>query len=232
MFSSLNNGYRIAVIGASGGIGSSIAEKLTRDPRCENVHAFSRSGTTSTDILSEDSLAEAASSIPDTIDGLIIATGQLSFEDGTKPEKSISQIEHDKMLAMLNINAVGPALVLKHFMPKLNRKDRCLIAALSARVGSIGDNNLGGWVSYRASKAALNQIVRTSALELKRKNAQSICVALHPGTVPTKLSSDLASGKFTHSPAECAVNLMGVLDDLSPDQTGQFFDYSGAPIPW
>jgi NAD(P)-dependent dehydrogenase (short-subunit alcohol dehydrogenase family) len=130
-------------------------------------------------------------------------------------------------------NTIGPALVLKHFTPLLPREGRSVVAALSAKVGSIGDNHLGGWHSYRASKAALNQVIHTAAIELKRTRPQAICVALHPGTVDTKLSAPFSkAGLDVRPPEVAAADLLEVIEGLTPEDSGGFFDYAGWPLPW
>lgn len=235
MLTSLSKPYKALVIGSTGGIGQAICSQLETDPDCEQVIGLSRSTDPSIDLTDEASLEQAADLIGQKhgeIDVLIIATGVLMTSDGSSPEKAFSQIDISYSQQQFAINAIGPALVFKHFMPLLGRKGRKLVATLSARVGSIGDNGLGGWISYRASKAALNQITHTAAIELSRKNKESVCVALHPGTIETDLSRPLANGNFTHTPDECAENLLSVLNTLQPEQSGGFFDYSGASIVW
>jgi NAD(P)-dependent dehydrogenase (short-subunit alcohol dehydrogenase family) len=149
------------------------------------------------------------------------------------PEKSWRDLDARHMQRAFLVNAIGPALVMKHFLPLLPQRSRSVCAALSARVGSIDDNRLGGWHSYRASKAALNQLVRTCAIELKRIRPEAICVALHPGTVATPLSQPFGkAGLDVRAPSEGATRLLRVLDQLPPDDSGGFFDYSGARVPW
>ncbi len=131
------------------------------------------------------------------------------------------------------VNTIGPALLIKHLLPLLPRAGKSVFATLSAKVGSIGDNHLGGWYSYRASKAALNQIVRTAAIELKRRQPEAVCVALHPGTVESPLSAPFGrSGLDVQSPATAAERLVGVIDTLTPASSGGFFDYRGTALPW
>ena len=137
------------------------------------------------------------------------------------------------MARAFQVNAIGPALVMKHFLPLLPRDRRSVFAILSAKVGSIGDNHLGGWYSYRASKAALNQIIRTAAIELKRRAPQAALVALHPGTVESRLSAPFGkAGLDVRSPADAAERLLGVIDGLAPAASGGFFDYRGERLPW
>lgn len=235
MLNSLNDTYTALVLGATGGIGRAMMNQLEHDPRCGRAIGLSRSTTPSIDLTDETRLKSAAAHVKDEageIDVLIIASGVLTAPDGTGPEKAFSHLEHASSTALFQINAIGPALVLKHFMPLLARKRRIIVATLSARVGSIGDNGLGGWISYRASKAALNQITHTAAIELSRKNKESLCVALHPGTIETDLSRPLANGRFTHTADECAENLFNVLDGLGAEHSGGFFDYDGKEIVW
>jgi NAD(P)-dependent dehydrogenase (short-subunit alcohol dehydrogenase family) len=136
------------------------------------------------------------------------------------------------MAAQFALNTIGPALVLKHALRLLPKDEPAVIAALSARVGSIGDNRTGGWHSYRAAKAALNQIIRGASIELARSHKQAACVALHPGTVQTKFTEKYLGRHPALPPAEAAANLLRVIDSLTPAQTGQFFDWSGAEVAW
>ena len=164
-------------------------------------------------------------------DVILDATGALQI-DGHGPEKKLAAIDAAAMAAQFAVNAIGPALVLKHHDRLMPRDRRAIFATLSARVGSIGDNRLGGWVSYRAAKAALNQIVRTAAIEIARKRPQAIVVALHPGTVATPLSSPIARGRETHIPDQAASDLLQVLARLTPADSGGFFAYDGQTVPW
>ena len=153
--------------------------------------------------------------------------------DGLTPEKSWRDLDVAHMARSFAVNAIGPALLMKHFLPLLPRQGRSVFATLSARVGSIGDNRLGGWYSYRSSKAALNQLVRTAAIELARRRPAALCVALHPGTVETRLSAPFVKRSADVQTAEYAANrLLGVIERLSPANTGGFFDFRGEPVPW
>ncbi len=215
------------VIGASGGIGHALSNHLeARGP----VTRLSRSGT-GIDITDEDSVADALSKIDGPFDRIVVATGCLSI-DGSEPEKTIMALDPTALEAQFRLNAIGPALVLKHAIRLLPRDRRAVLAVLSARVGSIGDNRLGGWVSYRAAKAAVNQIVHTTAIEVARKNKLATLVALHPGTVRTPLTEAYLSRHPAVTPEEAAANLCGVMDALTPEQTGQFYDWAGHPVPW
>ncbi len=209
----------ILIIGASGGIGAALA--MTAQG---NVTALSRAvdGLDVTDPISVDRIL---GKLDGPFDSIIVAIGVL----GT-PEKSLSAIDADAMLNVLRVNAVGPALILRHVPRLLAAGGR--VAVLSARVGSIGDNAIGGWHSYRASKAALNQIVHGGAIELARTNKGSICIALHPGTVATPFTQNYVGRHAAVLPEVAAANLWGVIAGLTPEQTGKFFDFSGKEIPW
>lgn len=233
MLQSLADGYRAIVIGASGGIGGAVLSLLEADARCAYALPLSRSKD-DLDITDEKSVAAAASRLGDqrgTFDLIFNATGALTI-DGVGPEKSIKAIDPLQMAMQFAVNAIGPALLLKHFAPLLKREEKCVFASLSARVGSIGDNRLGGWISYRASKAAQNQITRTAAIEIMRTNSQAIVVALHPGTVATDLSQPFSKGRDRFEPEESAARLLKTIDALTADQTGQFFAYDGSRIEW
>lgn len=233
---------RAIVFGASGGIGSALVEELvTRGTGTVFAAARTRPATLPKgaiwvrfDLDDERTIAAAAQatgSMP--LDCVIVASGVLTLEGGAGPERSYKQVEGEAMARVLHLNAIGPALIAKHFLPLLPRDRRAVFAALSARVGSISDNRIGGWHSYRASKAALNMLVRNYAIELGRTHKQAVCVALHPGTVDTGLSepfqSNLPEGQLT-APAEAAGNLLRVLDGLSPEDSGQLFDWAGERV--
>jgi len=225
--------FNALVYGASGGIGQALCDALGEDTRRAKCVALSRS-IDGVDITDERSLATAAARIADAgekFDLIINAAGALEI-DGAAPEKAFREIDAATMLRAFEINAVGGALFLKHFLPLLATDRRAVFATLSARVGSIGDNALGGWMSYRASKAALNQIVRCAAIEEKRRNDESVVIALHPGTIETPLTRQYARGKYTAPPAQAARNLLAVCAGAAPADSGAFFDYAGHPVPW
>lgn len=223
------------VVGASGAIGAALLERLTCDASFARAVGFSRGGTPALDLTHEASLADAARLIRDLgiAPRLIIdATGFL-HDDDAMPEKSWRQLDPEQMARAFAINAIGPALLMKHFLPLLPPAEKSVFVTLSAKVGSIGDNHLGGWYSYRASKAALNQLVHTAAIELKRQRPDAICAALHPGTVTSRLSAPFAKTGLNVRPADhAAVALLDVIDTLTPPDSGGFFDYRGAPLPW
>ena len=225
----------IAVIfGASGGIGGALVEAIRATECFERVIALSRSTSPSIDLLDEESLEGAAASAADLgeLRLVIDATGFL-HDERQEPEKTWRQLDADNLARSFALNVTGPALIMKHVLPRLPRSGKAIFATLSARVGSIGDNRLGGWYSYRASKAALNQLVRTAAVELSRRSPDALCIALHPGTVATALSAPFgASGLKVHSPAAAAQYLLAVVDQLPADANGGFFDWRGQQVPW
>ncbi|WP_284212113.1 SDR family NAD(P)-dependent oxidoreductase, partial [Methylobacterium brachythecii] len=227
------------VIGASGGIGCAVARAIADADAYETVFALSRSGvcaplpirSATIDITDEASVAAAAQAIEAAGPiGLIVVASGILHGPGIKPEKAIRALDPAAMAAVFTVNTIGPALVAKHFLPLMPRSGRSLFAALSARVGSIEDNRLGGWYAYRASKAALNQILRTLAIETARTHPDAIIVGLHPGTVRTALShpfrpDDGTPGVFT--PEECAAHLVCVLDGLNTADSGKVLAWDG-----
>ncbi len=221
------------VIGASGGIGAAIASALREDSAFASVVTLSRTSN-GFDITNECSVREGAAQLAEhgsRFDLIFDATGALEA-NGNPPEKAFAALEPASLQASFSVNAVGPALLFKHFASLLNHKGRSVFATLSARVGSIGDNRLGGWMSYRASKAALNQIVRCAAIEIKRGRPNSIVVALHPGTIETPLTRKYARGRFTHTANAAARKMLNALEALSAKDTGKFFDYAGNIVDW
>lgn len=227
-------GGTAVVIGASGGIGRAVTEAIEASSRFDRVIGLGRRSDPPIDVLDEASVAAAAEHVSGLGDlGLVFdATGALS-KDGLTPEKSWRQIDPEAMARAFALNAIGPALLVKHFLPLFPRRGRAVFATLSARVGSIGDNGLGGWYSYRASKAALNQIVACAAIELKRTRPDAVCVSLHPGTVDTGLSESFAkAGLDVQTPNEAAARLLAVIDGLTPADSGGFRDHHGKTIPW
>lgn len=219
---------RALVIGASGGIGAALTAAL-RGRGCE-VTALSRRGN-ALDLTDEASIASCLAPLEAPYDLILVATGALEL-DGQRPEKSLRALDAAAMAAQFALNAIGPALVLKHALRLMPRDRPARFAALSARVGSIGDNRLGGWYSYRAAKSALNQLVHTAAIEIARTHPQAILCTLHPGTVETPLTRAYAGGHPTVPPATSAENLLSVLASLTPAETGGFFDWQGKTIPW
>ena len=232
------NGLAV-VIGSGGGIGAAMLAQLGGDASFAQAVGLSRNTEVSVDYLDESSIVKAAQSISDLcatsnlqLRLLVVATGFLHGEQG-QPERSFTNLDEGYLTQVFKINTLGPALVMKHFLPLLPKTGRCVAGFLSARVGSIGDNALGGWYGYRASKAALNQLVKTAAIELARRNKDSICVSLHPGTVASALSQPFAKTGLNVRPAsEAASDLLGVLAALTPADTGCLIDYTGQKLPF
>ena len=225
------------VIGASGGIGAAFAQALVDEGAFDIVHGFSRSasGDRHLDLTDESSIAAAATLVANgpapTL--IFIATGLL-HEGDHAPEKALGDLEPTWLARQFAINTIGPALVAKHFLPLMPKTGRTVFAALTARVGSIADNRLGGWYGYRASKAALNMMIRTLAIEERRRNSSSIVVGLHPGTVDTALSRPF-QGNVTpgnlFAPDRAAVQLLDVIDGLRAPDSGKVFAWDGAEVP-
>ena len=188
------------------------------------------------DLADESSIARMAEYVAgetDRLHWLINASGVLHAEDGLGPERKLGHVDPDQLHRVFAVNAFGPLLITKHLAGLFAHDERAVLAHLSARVGSIGDNRLGGWYAYRASKAALNQFVRSMAIELKRKNKRSVCVAVHPGTVDTALTKPFQrSAKVLFTPDDSVARMMTVLDGLTPAESGGFFAYDGSAIEW
>jgi NAD(P)-dependent dehydrogenase (short-subunit alcohol dehydrogenase family) len=232
-----------AVFGASGGIGRAMCDALAA-LGVEVIYAGSRSGNApqgpairpfTFDLLDEASIAAAAETMrPDPPEWVIVATGLLTLPDGTGPERSYKRIDPAAMAQLFALNTIGPMMIAKHILPLMPRDRRFVFAALSARVGSIGDNRSGGWHSYRASKAALNMLIKNLGLEMARTHPAGVVAGLHPGTVDSALSQPfqrgLAEGQLT-APDVAAQNLLGVLAQLGPDQSGRVFDFRGEEVP-
>lgn len=219
---------RALVIGASGGIGQALCAALAAQGW--QVTGLSRSGD-GLDVTDERSIARHLSTLEGPFGRILIATGALEVgEHG--PEKALKHLSAEGMAAQFALNTIGPALVMKHALRLLPKDAPAILTALSARVGSIGDNRAGGWHSYRASKAALNQIIRGAAIEIGRSHPQAVCVALHPGTVATRFTEKYLGRHPAVAPQEAAANLLRVIDALTPEQSGQFFDWAGKPVAW
>ncbi|WP_299966626.1 SDR family NAD(P)-dependent oxidoreductase [uncultured Roseobacter sp.] len=219
---------RALIIGASGGIGAALVAACRA--RGDEVTGLSRS-VDGLEITEEESVAEHVGNQADPFDLVVVATGALEI-DGAAPEKTVKGVTKHALMDQFAVNALGPALVLRHAHDLLPRDRRAVFAVLSARVGSIGDNWIGGWISYRSAKAAVNQIVHTSAIELARSHKEAICVSLHPGTVATPFTQKYLGRHPSVAPEQAAENLLNVIDSLTPEQTGQFFDWAGKAVPW
>ena len=228
---SLGQGYRALVIGASGALGASFCELLNDDPGCSVVRELGRNSAPGLDLEKPDTIASAAAELAQEAPYQLIlhAAGLLHRED-IKPEKSYTSMEADALQAIFQVNTLGPALVLRHFLPLLDRNGA--MAVLSAKVGSIGDNRLGGWYAYRASKAALNMLIKTAAIELARTRPETRLLSLHPGTVISGLSQPFR-GASAARPADIAAReLLSLIDGLTPADSGHFFAYNGERLPW
>lgn len=232
-FSSFPSPALAVVIGASGGIGAALFSALRESGRFSDVIGLSRRGDPPLDLLDEASIRAAADHIADhgTPPRLILdATGFLHDRDH-RPEKSWRELDPDHLARAFALNATGPALLMKHLLPLLPRESKAVFATLSARVGSISDNRIGGWYAYRASKAALNQLVRCAAIELRRTHREAVCVALHPGTVDTPLSAPFAkAGLDVRPPEVAAAELLAVIDGLTAARSGELVDQKGETV--
>ena len=220
---------RALIFGASGGIGLAFSKFLENKLGIENVIKLSRSFN-GFEISDEEKILKFSESIEGSFNLIINAIGVLQTTE-IGPEKTINAVKQKSMIDMMTINAIGPALLLKNFSKKLDKTKFSVFVNLSARVGSITDNRLGGWISYRSSKAALNQIIKTSSIEINRRNKNAICVGLHPGTVKTRFTEKFQNTTETISPEESVEMMMKVIESLSVDDNGYCFAYDGKVIP-
>lgn len=233
----------LGVVVGAGGIGRALAQAMAADPAYARVLIVARRPVRTpgadvilADLLDDDAMDRAAQAIADAgrPTRVIVATGVL-HGPGLAPEKTMRALSAEALTEVLRVNAVGPALVARRLLPLMPRDRPSAFAAISARVGSIGDNHLGGWYGYRASKAALNMLIRTLAVEHRRTHPLGVCIALHPGTVDTALSAPFQRGvapERLFTPEVSAAALMRVLDGLGPDASGGFYAWDGAEIPW
>lgn len=229
---SFPTGYRALVIGASGSIGAAFHALLAQDLRCAQVVGLHRQSQPPMDFDDEASIAAAAAHLaPQGKFHLMIAATGVLHTGQFMPEKRLADLNYTQMEQTFRTNTLGPAMVLRHFAPLLDTQ-RSVLAVLSAKVGSIEDNRLGGWYSYRASKAALNMLLKTAAIEVKRSNPQAVLVALHPGTVSSHLSQPFRGAEIGRQPSDAASDMLRVLDGLSAEHTGRFFAYDSAALPW
>ena len=224
----------IVILGAAGAIGNAFTNLLSQKYPNASLFAFSRSGEYNIDYSSEDSIAEAAelAAKEKSLDLVIVANGIL-HEETLIPEKSLRDLSAEKFHRVFEVNTITPALIAKYFLPKLNKEKLSVFSALSARVGSISDNQLGGWYAYRASKAALNMIIKNAAIEVGRRNKHAIIVGLHPGTVDSDLSKPFqgnVADEQLFTPEYSAEKLLAVLENLSVEQTGKCFAWDGKEI--
>lgn len=230
---SFPEGYRALVLGASGALGSAFERALARLPECAGVIGLGRHTDPGFNLEDEASMAACARAVAPRgpFDLIIDATGALTI-DGIGPEKRLRDLDAARLARAFAINAIGPALLLKHFIPLLPSKSRCIFATLSARVGSIGDNRKGGWYGYRASKAARNMLLQTAAIEACRQRPEAVFAALQPGTVRSRLSAPFVAGTDAMEPDVSAALLLDALDALPASGAAVFVDYQGRSIAW
>ena len=228
---SLGPSYRALVLGASGALGRAFVEALRADPACAQVVGLSRNSQPAFSLEDEATMAVAAASLQGPFHLIIDATGALTI-DGHGPEKHMGALNATQLARAFAVNTIGPALLLKHFVPLLATAQRSIYAKLSARVGSISDNGKGGWYGYRAAKAALNMVLQTAAIEAARKRPQLVVAAMQPGTVASELSAPFVPAQDCLSPAQSVAGLLSALDELPAQAAAHFVDYKGAAIPW
>lgn len=230
---SLPEGYRALIVGGSGAIGAALLEGLRSDGRCGQVLGLHRQSDPPLDLTDEASVVAAAAALAahPPFQLLVNAAGLLHGPD-LMPEKKLGDLSLARMQQVFAVNTFGPALLLRHFAPLLDR--RCArMAFLSAKVGSIEDNRAGGWYSYRASKAALNMLVKTASVELRRTHPGAVVLALHPGTVSSRLSAPFRGAEIGRDAATAAAELLGVIDRHgAPEDSGRFLSYAGESLPW
>lgn len=230
---SLPPGFKALVLGATGAIGGAFEKALLRMPACAGVIGLGRRSDPAFDLEDEASIAACAGAVarggPFAL--IIDATGALHI-DGVGPEKRLHDVSAERLSRAFMVNAIGPALLMKHFIPLLPAQSRCMFATLSARVGSIADNRRGGWYGYRASKAARNMLLRTAAVEACRQRPEAVFVALQPGTVRSRLSAPFAAGADAMDPDDSVALLLDAIDALPARGEAVFIDYRGQPIEW
>ena len=228
---SLGTSYRALVLGASGALGSAFVQALQAEAACLEVVGLSRSSQPAFRLEDEASMASAAASLHGPFHLIIDATGALTIDE-QGPEKHMGALNAAQLARAFEVNTIGPALLLKHFVPLLANDQRSIYAKLSARVGSISDNGKGGWYGYRAAKAALNMVLQTAAIEAARKRPQLVVAAMQPGTVASNLSEPFVPAQDCLTPAQSVAGLLSALDDLPAKAAAHFVDYKGAAIPW
>ena len=229
---SLPDGFQALVVGAGGALGAAFVQGLQADGSCANVWALGRHTEPALDYGREASVAQAAEQLRERAPFhlIVVATGVL-HTPAAQPEKRLADLGYASMEEIFRINTFGPAMVLRHFAPLLDRR-RSVMALLSAKVGSISDNRLGGWYSYRASKAALNMMLKTAAIEMRRTHPGAVLVALHPGTVKSTLSRPFRGDEIGREPRDAVSSMLQALDGLGPQDSGAFLAYDGQRLPW
>lgn len=243
MFESLGQNLRVVIVGASGGIGGALVERCVASDQVARVHALSRQGRShpspkvsnlTFDFTDEGSIEAAAQALAEVgpLDVVIVATGLLQGQ-GIAPEKNLRALSHNGFETSFMINTIGPAITARYFLPLMRRDDKAVFAALSARVGSISDNRIGGWYAYRSSKAALNMVIKTLSIEMARRFKELVIIGLHPGTVDTSLSApfqgNVPEGKL-FTPEFSAEKLLGVIDQVGPEDSGNLLDWAGETV--
>ena len=225
-------GFRALIIGASGGIGAAFSSLLQAHPQCGHVESLHRNSEPPIDFDHEESIALAAAQLgrQGKFHLVINAVGVLHSAT-FMPEKKLLDLNYAQLMDTFRVNTFGPALALRHFTPLLDPA-RSVFVVISAKVGSIGDNRLGGWYSYRASKAALNMLIKTASIEVKRTQANAVLVALHPGTVQSRLSEPFRGVASARPALDAARDMLTVLEQLSPADSGKFLSYNGETLPW
>jgi NAD(P)-dependent dehydrogenase (short-subunit alcohol dehydrogenase family) len=224
--------FKALVIGSSGTIGSAFMELLQSNPACTSVIGLHRNSPIPIDYQQAESIEAAAKALsPEAPFQLIINTIGVLHTSEWMPEKRLEDINSDQLLELLKINAIGPALSIKHFGKLLDPKNS-VMATLSAKVGSIEDNRLGGWYSYRASKAALNMLIKTAAIEFSRTKPNTALVAIHPGTVNSRLSQPFRGEQIGRPPLDAAADMLKVIESLNKEDSGSFISHSGERLPW
>jgi NAD(P)-dependent dehydrogenase (short-subunit alcohol dehydrogenase family) len=232
MMHSFPEGYCALIIGSSGTIGSAFLELLQADPRCGEAIGIHRHSNPAIDYADESSIGMAAQALASSgpFHLIINAIGILHTE-AWSPEKKLADVSYGQLEPLFQINAFGPAVTLAKFSALLS-KDNAIMAVISAKVGSIEDNRLGGWYSYRASKAAMNMLLKTTSIELRRTQPNTKLIALHPGTVVSRLSKPFKGEHIGRSAIDAARDMLTVLNQLPPSESGSFYSYSGEKLPW
>jgi NAD(P)-dependent dehydrogenase (short-subunit alcohol dehydrogenase family) len=224
--------FRALVIGSSGGIGTAFVELLKNNPNCLGVVGIHRQSDPAIEYLYPDSIEACANTLAHTEPfQLIINTIGILHNDQWMPEKRLDDLAYEQLMTMMQINAVGPALTIRHFS-KLLAPDKSIFLTLSAKVGSIEDNRLGGWYSYRSSKAALNMLIKTASIELARSKPNTALIAMHPGTVNSRLSSPFRGHQIGRPALEAAADMLQVIEKVEPKDSGSFLSYTGEKLPW
>ena len=228
----LPNPFRALIIGSSGTIGSAFIELLQSNPSCSEVVGVHRHSEYPLDYQNPSSIEGCASSLSakEPLQLIINTIGVLHSKDWM-PEKKLDDVNAEQLMELLKINTIGPALTIRHFSKLLDRNHGIMVT-LSAKVGSIEDNRLGGWYSYRASKAALNMLIKTASIELARTKPNVVLIAMHPGTVNSRLSKPFRGEQIGRPPLDAVTDMFTVIENLTIEDSGSFISYSGEKLPW